>query len=364
MALRTALAALLAAGAAAQWDTVCPNAAPNTYSPWNTTRCDSTDSTCCTSGFSVSKVGCCPMPDAVCCPNGYTCCPGGSTCVPASGSGWAEVDTCVTPGQANTTAMSVCKPGPALPFDKVRKNVVVIGDSLSIGYTPVLASNLSDIALVQHAPWDTSDGGAEETTYGLRCLKSFLASPSGMDYAADLITFNWGMHDGPMGNNTVPGQNAPPTNYTAELTQIASELVAYAAPRGTKLLFVTTTAYVCSAASNGCVQTLNNQARAIMATFGIPVVDTYTAVVDFCGGPGALPNAKCAGIPNCFWCVAWVAAGRGGFACSHHSAHGRELTLRPPPPHTPARRSPHCPGVGYEMLGAAMSPVIRAMLAQ
>jgi len=74
--------------------------------------------------------------------------------------------------------------------------VLIIGDSLSLGYTPFVAANLSDIALVQHAPWG-GDGGAEETAYGLRCLEFFLASPSGMALAGlDLVWFNWGMHNG------------------------------------------------------------------------------------------------------------------------------------------------------------------------
>ncbi len=43
-----------------------------------------------------------------------------------------------------------------LPPDPKRKNVLIIGDSLTIGYTPVVAELLQNIALVQHAPWDTS----------------------------------------------------------------------------------------------------------------------------------------------------------------------------------------------------------------
>lgn len=78
-----------------------------------------------------------------------------------------------------------------------------IGDSLSLGMIPHVAANLSDIALVQHAPWG-GDGGAEETTYGLACLDFFLHSPSGMPAHFDLVLFNFGMHDGPMFNDTYP----------------------------------------------------------------------------------------------------------------------------------------------------------------
>lgn len=320
------LAALLALAplAAAQWANVCPVSGPT--DAWNATACPA-GATCCASGFSMSGQGCCPMPNAVCCPNGYACCPGGTTCVPTGNvTGYAQTYNCTpTSGSGPVVPnLSVCKPGPALPFSTTKKNVVVIGDSLSIGYTPVVAANLSDIALVQHSPWDERDGGAEETAYGLKCLPFFLASPSGISFQPDLVLFNWGMHDGPMMNTTWPGQNAPPTDYSDELEQIAQALVAYASSRSTKLAFATTTAYMCSEASNGCVQNLNNQARAIMSKYGIPVIDNYAAVIGFCGA--TVPNPACAGINNCF--------------------------------------CPHCPGVGYEVLGAAISPVLRQMLTQ
>lgn len=67
-----------------------------------------------------------------------------------------------------------------------KKNVLIIGDSLSIGYTPVVAANLSDIALVQHAPWDTRDGGAEESAYMDQCLEYWTAHPSGIPFVPDV----------------------------------------------------------------------------------------------------------------------------------------------------------------------------------
>jgi len=157
-------------------------------------------------------------------------------------------------------------------------NVLWIGDSLSLGMIPHVASNLSDIALVQHAPWG-GDGGAEETTYGLQCLDFFLHSPSGMEIKPDLILFNWGMHDGPMQNDTIPGQNAPPTNYAVELALLADKLVNYTKSVGAKLAFLHTTPFICTAAQDGCVQNLNNIADEIMAQRDIPVAKTYEAVM-------------------------------------------------------------------------------------
>ena len=184
------------------------------------------------------------------------------------------------------------------------KNVLWIGDSLSLGMIPHVAANLSDIALVQHAPWG-QDGGAEETTYGLYCLEYFLHSASGMNIKPDLILFNFGMHDGPMFNDTFPGQNAPPQNYQAELTLLTANLQTFAASVGAKLVFAHTTPYICTAQQDGCVQTLNNWADEIMATAGIPVLPTYEAVIAQCG---TAPQASCFGEAGC-WCPHCTDAG-------------------------------------------------------
>lgn len=206
-------------------------------------------------------------------------------------------------------------------MSKTLKNAIWIGDSLSLGMIPFVAANLSDIALLQHAPWG-GDGGTEETTYTLYCLDYWLNSPSGMPLDLDLILFNVGMHDGPMMNNTWPGQNAPPTNYTAELTAIAMQLSTYAAKSGAKLVFAHTTPYICTAQQDGCVQTLNHWADAIMASLSIPVLQTYEAVIEECG---KAPQTSCFGENGC-WC-------------------------------------PHCTSAGYEWLaGKVISPSLRALL--
>jgi hypothetical protein len=75
--------------------------------------------------------------------------------------------------------------GPPFPLSTTKKNVIIIGDSVSLGYTGSLAKNLSDIAIVQHAPW-SGDGGAEETAYGVQCLDFYLRSPSGEAYEPDV----------------------------------------------------------------------------------------------------------------------------------------------------------------------------------
>ena len=157
----------------------------------------------------------------MCCKNKLTCCPAGTACVddvPKDWPSWAAVTTCKPTGEVIMTAATqevqgkcVCKPGAPLPMSKTLKNVLVIGDSVSLGYTPSLTTILADVALVQHAPWG-GDGGAEETAYGIQCLDYWLRSPSGIEIAPDLVFFNFGLHDGPKlfayppANVTIPGQ--------------------------------------------------------------------------------------------------------------------------------------------------------------
>ncbi len=100
-----------------------------------------------------------------------------------------------------------------------------------------------------------------------------------------------------MGNDTTPGQNAPPTDYAAQLTNITKALVAWAKPRNAQLLFALTTAYMCSETSDGCAQNLNNQASAIMAQYDIPTVDNHATVIELCG---PVPNSACQSISGCF----------------------------------------------------------------
>ncbi len=107
-----------------------------------------------------------------------------------AGSGYDARYNCTAADGGVTINRATCKSGPPLPLSATKKNVLWIGDSLSLGMIPHVTANLSDVALVQHAPWG-ADGGAEETTYGLYCLDYFLASPSGMDIKMDLVLFNF-----------------------------------------------------------------------------------------------------------------------------------------------------------------------------
>jgi acyl-CoA thioesterase-1 len=184
-------------------------------------------------------------------------------------------------------------------MDATRKNVLIIGDSLSIGYTPPVAALLADIALVQHAPWDTQDGGAEETAYLDQCLDNWLHSPSGVPISVDLIWFNSGMHNlGAPGSLPTPGQGGDYGVYAGQLASATARLVEYAARTKTKLLYGLTTPWLCTAATDAVISgVLNANATAIMAANNITVVDQHTPIVEKCG---AAPTEKCFGLTGCF----------------------------------------------------------------
>jgi hypothetical protein len=148
------------------------------------TACASDGSqTCCPIFMSLSGWGCCNMPGASCCPASSTtqgCCPAGTTCV-LTGEYSA---TCVPSSSGpNISALQVCTPGAEFPPSSTLPSMIIIGDSVSEGYEPVVAANLSKAVYVQHSPW-SQGGGADDVFNGLNCgcrvngLISALSAPS------------------------------------------------------------------------------------------------------------------------------------------------------------------------------------------
>ncbi len=251
----------------------------------------------CNAAYSVNRRGCCPYANATCCANNQTCCPGGSVCVDTGmySTTCRAVDGRAPLPKGERTGKSVCKSGAALPPSKTLPNVLIIGDSVSIGYTPYVAKLMQRMAFVQHSPYDVSDGGAEETAYGVQCLDYLLRSPQGRPLKPDVIMFNWGLHDGPLGNKTIPGQAGLPDVYARQLEEITTRLVA-AEPQA-KLLYALTSPSMCDATGDGCVVNLNNQAATIMQEKSIPTINLHDAVVGRCG---PAPQLNCFNVSRCF----------------------------------------------------------------
>ena len=66
-----------------------------------------------------------------------------------------------------------------------KPKILIIGDSVSIGYTPFVTEKLRDIADVSHNP-----GNAQHTGTGLDNIETWIG---GNDW--DIIQFNWGLWD-------------------------------------------------------------------------------------------------------------------------------------------------------------------------
>eukprot|EP00040_Diaphanoeca_grandis_P023947 m.130961 g.130961 ORF g.130961 m.130961 type:complete len:471 (-) comp29514_c0_seq3:124-1536(-) len=198
----------------------------NLTDAYNNTACPSSQS-CAQQAWvpSNGSWGCCPFPEGVSC-SPYTCCPKGTKCKnqPTWGirGGFGVLSVCLDEGNDGsnnsiehpqfphvigsgnaTIGDQVCKTGPPIAFSTTLKNVLIIGDSVSIGYTPWVATAMENVALVQHSPWG-QDGGAEEAQFGARCITNLIRAPDGTPLSPDVLMFNWGLHNSLSGNCTPP----------------------------------------------------------------------------------------------------------------------------------------------------------------
>jgi len=170
------------------------------------------------------------------------------------------------PDKYTTVFKAVCK---------VQKpNILIIGDSISLGYTPFVIDNLTNKAIVTH-----NKGNARHTGYGLQKLYEWIT-----DDKWDIIQFNWGLWDlcyrHP--DSKIPGKRDKITGkitydldeYTANLDSIISKI---RMKTKAKLVFVTTTYVPENEAGRFTTDAIkyNKAAKAVMAKNGIYVNDIY-----------------------------------------------------------------------------------------
>jgi hypothetical protein len=275
-------------------------AAPRTPPAWSacppnaSTACEPT-ATCCPMQYSRSKYGCCHLEEAVCCDGSHTimptgdaiqnCCPKGYSCRQTG----TYSSVCDPPNATTTTAppvllpaLEVCTPGPRWPPNDPTNNpsslpsCIVLGDSVSIGYTPdVIASlNASGTCYVQHSPW-AGGGGAASTKNGLNCIQEFLRNSFSLSPVTwDLVLFNFGLHN--LANDTVSENE-----YVSELTNITAAILASGAKH---VLYALTTPMMANYnIGNHAVEDHNRQAKVIMGKSGIEIVDLYGVITGHCG---------------------------------------------------------------------------------
>ncbi len=154
-----------------------------------------------------------------------------------------------------------------------KKNILVIGDSISIGYTKFVAEELGDIANIVHNP-----GNGKDTGNGLKYIDEWLEMNKW-----DIIHFNWGLwdlcyrHDDSttQGNrDKVNGTIAVPIDeYAKNLESLVEKLKA----SGAELIFATTTCVPVNEAGRFTddVKKYNKVAEEIMKRHKITITPLY-----------------------------------------------------------------------------------------
>ncbi len=163
-----------------------------------------------------------------------------------------------------------------IKLDPNLPNALIIGDSISLGYTPYVRRALSGKVNIVHAPGNNSG-----TTLGREKLTEWLG-----DMEWDLIHFNWGLHDlkhvkagtGKNSNDPNDPQQADISQYRENMQQLVQEL----RQTGAELIFATTTPY--PAGVKPCripadAQKYNQAALGIMKQYGIAINDLYSFVL-------------------------------------------------------------------------------------
>lgn len=165
-------------------------------------------------------------------------------------------------------------------FTEKKPKILIIGDSISIGYTPFVKKYFVDNAIVQHNP-----GNAQHTGTGLKKVREWVGSE---DW--DIIQFNWGLWDlcyrNPNAEILEHGNkdkiNGKVTYSVAEYERNLDSLVTILKEvSDAKLIFVTTT-YVPENEIGrfaGDVVKYNKAAKRVMKKHGIPVNDIYKASI-------------------------------------------------------------------------------------
>jgi len=148
--------------------------------------------------------------------------------------------------------------------------VLLIGDSISMGYTPPVRELMKGKANVQHPPENCSS-----TAVGVKRLDAWLG-----DKKWDVIHFNFGLHDlkyvdekGTMVEVEKGKQNVPLAEYEKNLRQIVERLK----KTGAKLIWCSTTPVPEGASGRvpGDVAKYNQAAAKVMAECGVETDDLY-----------------------------------------------------------------------------------------
>jgi hypothetical protein len=204
-------------------------------------------------------------------------------------------------------------PGPLLPPDsatlKGKRNVLIIGDSISLGQMSRLQSILAaDGYILQHGP-SAEAGGAIDIKHAVNNLQEFIFTADMQPARYDAVSFNFGVHDadysctkGPKGFRGLvcfPDEYTPLAQYTTMLASLKHTLLTVV-PKPSRLVFALSTPICYNVTLNERILAFNNAARQVMAAAPpVAVHDTYSVITDVCGQPPYnAPYASPSG-PNC-----------------------------------------------------------------
>ena len=140
--------------------------------------------------------------------------------------------------------------------------VLLIGDSISIGYTLKVRDLLKDKANVHRIPTNGND-----TNSGVEKIKDWLG-----DSKWDVIHFNWGLHDI---KNSKGKNQVPLADYEKNLRELVTQIKA----TGAKLIWCSTTPVpdvkMTPVRLNSDVLAYNAAAKKIMEENGVAIDDLY-----------------------------------------------------------------------------------------
>jgi len=173
-----------------------------------------------------------------------------------------EGETVADSDSLKNPAVRPIKDEPGLP------RVLLIGDSISIGYTLQVRGKLKGKANVHRIP---VNGGATEV--GLVKMKEWLG-----DGRWDVIHFNFGLHDAKYASETT--QRATREQYAGNLRTLVAQMKA----TGAKLIFATTTpvpkgGVLTPTRKFDSIPARNEIAVKVMIENGVAIDDLYAAVL-------------------------------------------------------------------------------------
>jgi acyl-CoA thioesterase-1 len=152
--------------------------------------------------------------------------------------------------------------------------VLLIGDSISMGYTIPTRKDLQGVANVHRIP---TNGSSSDV--GLKNLDAWLAT-DGADKKWDVIHFNWGLHDLKHWKDGKLDPAGPQVNAVDQYEKNLREIVARLKKTGAKLIFATTTPVPEGTVGRvaGDEVSYNTAAERVMKAEGVAIDDLHALV--------------------------------------------------------------------------------------